>query len=75
MGMDFYIILILSGKLKVASNYDNTGAGTAGVWTIDIDTILDSFSYKMKYNNKFYEMIVCTDTNIYPSFIDFYIDI
>jgi len=40
----------------------------------DIDTILDSFSYKMKYNKKFYEMIVCTDTNIYPSFIDFYID-
>ena len=32
----------LSGKLKVASNYDNTGAGTAGVWTISIDTILES---------------------------------
>lgn len=32
----------LEGKLKVASNYDNTGAGTAGVWTIDIDTILET---------------------------------
>lgn len=32
----------LDGKLKVASNYDNTGAGTAGVWTIDIDTILET---------------------------------
>lgn len=40
----------------------------------DIDIILDSFSYKMKYNKKFYEMIVCTDTNIYPSFIDFYVN-
>ena len=42
--------------------------------TEDIDTILDSFSYKMKYNKKYYEMIVSTDTNIYRSFIDFYID-
>lgn len=32
----------LSGKLKVASDYDNTGSGTAGVWTIDIDTILET---------------------------------
>ena len=32
----------LSGKLKVASNYDNTGSGTAGVWTISIDTILET---------------------------------
>ena len=32
----------LEGKLKVASDYDNTGAGTAGVWTIDIDTILET---------------------------------
>ena len=31
-----------TGKLKVASNYDNTGAGTAGVWTIDIDTVLET---------------------------------
>lgn len=32
----------LSGKLDVPSNYDNTGSGTAGVWTIDIDTILET---------------------------------
>ena len=32
----------LEGKLKVSSDYDNTGAGTAGVWTIDIDTILET---------------------------------
>lgn len=32
----------LSGKLKVAANYDNTGNGTAGVYTIDIDTILET---------------------------------
>ena len=32
----------LSGKLEVPSNYDNTGSGTAGVWTIDIDTILET---------------------------------
>lgn len=32
----------LDGKLKVASNYDNTGAGTAGVWTIEIGTILET---------------------------------
>ena len=27
-----------SGKLQVPSNYDNTKTGTAGVWTIDIDS-------------------------------------
>lgn len=32
----------LNGKLSVASNYDNTGTGTAGVWTISIDTILET---------------------------------
>lgn len=32
----------LSGKLDVPSDYDNTGSGTAGVWTIDIDTILET---------------------------------
>ena len=40
----------------------------------EVDTILDNFSYKMKYNNRFSAMIAVTDTNIYPSFIDFYID-
>lgn len=32
----------VGGELAVASNYDNTGSGTAGVWTIDIDTILET---------------------------------
>ena len=31
-----------TGTLQVASDYDNTGSGTAGVWTIDIDTILET---------------------------------
>ena len=30
------------GKLVVPSDYDSTGAGTAGVYTIDIDTILET---------------------------------
>ena len=31
-----------SGVLKVPSTYNSTGSGTAGVWTIDIDTILET---------------------------------
>ena len=30
------------GILKIPSNYDNTASGTAGVYTIDIDTILET---------------------------------
>ena len=30
------------GELKVPSNYNTTGSGTAGVYTIDIDTILET---------------------------------
>lgn len=30
------------GKLEVPSDYNSTGSGTAGVWTIDIDTILET---------------------------------
>lgn len=31
-----------NGKLKVPSNYNSTGSGTAGVFTIKIDTILET---------------------------------
>lgn len=31
-----------TGLLKVPSSYTSTGSGTAGVWTIDIDTILET---------------------------------
>lgn len=30
------------GELIIPSNFKSTGAGTAGVWTIDIDTILET---------------------------------
>lgn len=51
----------LSGKLKVASDYDNTGSGTAGVYTIAITTALATGD-TIKVNDVTYTVSADDDT-------------
>lgn len=51
------------GKLQVPSDYNSTGSGTAGVWTISIDTILETGD-KISVNNVEYTVDATTQDTI-----------